>query len=390
MTFLTRALTGAVLGRGLSAWSHARLVKATNDELEHGWATVQRGLRHLIPLLRENLKVRHSSMLPSVVVLLPLVVLLGERPDEPLDKETADGIIYWFLVATIRNRYSGSTDTLLGQDIPAARAAEPVKQLLTNLGVIGATIEVTPQALAGRTVGSPYFFLSFLVAREAGARDWWGSVEISAAAEDSQRLEYHHIHPQATLRKHSPPYSKAEINDLANLAFISGKANRKISDRPPKTYFPELDESELSAHLVPLDERLRTADAYRDFLAARRTLLANAMTRLLERFRPAWLDATPSAQPEPLAGSVLEFVLYESAWDAARLAVQARHGDTAWAAMIDFRELETALNSAYAGIDADLTVAGDTVPVRVTDDAIEIPFGPFLVTGTTDDWRRVL
>lgn len=233
ITFITRALTGAVLGGGLSAWSHGRLAAATDDELEQGWATVQRGLRHLVPLLKQNLGVTHSRLLPSVNVLLPLVVLLGERPDEPLDAQTANGILYWFLVATIRNRYSSSADTLLGQDIPAARTDHPVQTLLTNLGAVETRVEVTEQALAGRSVGSPYFFLSFLIAQRHGAKDWWYGTAISAAAEGSQKLQYHHVHPRATLKAN---YSKAEINDLTNLAFISGRANQRIRNRSPKDY----------------------------------------------------------------------------------------------------------------------------------------------------------
>ena len=46
--------------------------------------------------------------------------------------------------------------------------------------------------------------------------------------DDTYRVEYHHIHPRARLKE---AYGKSEINDLANLAFISGKANRKISAR---------------------------------------------------------------------------------------------------------------------------------------------------------------
>ena len=60
VTFLTRALTGAILGRGLSTWSHARLVAAEDEDLEKGWATVRRGLRSLVALLKNNLKVSHS------------------------------------------------------------------------------------------------------------------------------------------------------------------------------------------------------------------------------------------------------------------------------------------------------------------------------------------
>ncbi|NYF42161.1 GmrSD restriction endonuclease domain-containing protein [Streptosporangium sandarakinum] len=394
VTFLTRALTGTVLGRGLSTWSHGRLVAASDEELEKGWATVQRGLRHLIPLLRENLKVSNSNLIPSHVALLPLIVLLGEHPDTGLDAETANGIIYWFLLANLRNRYSSSTDTRLGQDIPAARGPEPVKKLLSNLGVNGAHFEVTPQDLIGRTVGSPYFFLSFLAAKNAGARDWWYSTEISATAEAGQKLEYHHIHPQATLRNHKKDYSKTEINDLANLAFISAKANRKISDRSPGEYFvdpkpPLLTEEELAAHFVPYDESLRHADAYRDFLNARRTLLARAMTELLDRFRPAWMDET-AVVSDPLAGCSLEFTLYQSSWDAGRIVVNAKREDDEWTGTFGFADLESVIEAANGGLDSDLEIAGEPVPVRTESDTVTIPIGPFLASGTIDAWRKTL
>src|SRR5439155_17291813 len=126
------------------------------------------------------------------------------------------------------------------------------------------------------------FFASFLVAQRHGARDWWYGTEISAGAEGGMKLEHHHVHPQATLKRQ---YSKAEINDLANLAFISAKANRTISDRSPVDYFPTLREDELTAHSVPLNESLRTADAYRAFLATRRQVLADRMTELLNHYR---------------------------------------------------------------------------------------------------------
>ncbi|MEV4179989.1 DUF262 domain-containing protein [Streptosporangium canum] len=394
VTFLTRALTGTVLGRGLSTWSHGRLIAASDGELEKGWATVQRGLRHLIPLLQENLRVSNSNLIPSHVALLPLIVLLGEHPDTGLDAETANGIIYWFLLANLRNRYSGSTDTRLGQDIPAARGPEPVKQLLSNLGVNGAHFEVTPQDLIGRTVGSPYFFLSFLVAKNAGARDWWYSTEISATAEAGQKLEYHHIHPQATLRNHRNDYSKTEINDLANLAFISAKANRKISDRSPGEYFvdpkpPLLTKEELAAHFVPYDESLRHADAYRDFLSARRVLLARAMTELLDRFRPAWMDET-TVVSDPLAGCSLEFTLYQSSWGAGRIVVNARREDDEWSGTFGFADLESVIEAANGGLDSDLEIAGETVPMRTESDTVTIPIGPFLASGTIDAWRKTL
>jgi hypothetical protein len=390
VTFLTRALTGAVLGRGLSTWSHARLAAATDEELERGWATVRRGLALLVPLLKNNLKVSHSSMLPSMLVLLPLVVLLGERPDQPLPPQTADAILYWLLVATIRTRYSGATDTTLGQDIPAARSADPVKTLLTNLGIVGTRIEVTPRDLAGRSVNSPYFLLSFLAAQQEEARDWWYGSTIALGGGGGQQLEYHHIHPQATLANRPEKYSKAEVNDLANLAFISAKANKKISDRSPYKYFPEVGDNQLSRHFVPLDVHLRDASAYREFLAVRRELLASAMTSLLDQFCPAWLKNAVVAAPDPLAGSELDFTAYQSDWDAGKIVATAKRNGTQWAATIAIPELESAFNAASEGLDSDVTVGGESLPMTVDEDGLQIPIGPFIVNGTLEEWRQVL
>jgi hypothetical protein len=235
LMFLARALTGAVLGRGLTPASNNQLLSKTDEELDAGWATVQRGLRHLVPLLKENLGITHGSLLNSVVVLLPLVVLLGERQDEPLEPETADAILYWFLAATLRNRYSGSTDTKLGQDIPDARRPDGINRLLDRLGLPGGRLEVAPRDLVGRAIGSSYFMLSFLTAKSRGARDWWSGAAVSVAAEGGHKLEYHHVFPQALLRR-GGGYTKTEINDIANLVFIAGRANRGIGSKRPSEY----------------------------------------------------------------------------------------------------------------------------------------------------------
>jgi hypothetical protein len=73
--------------------------------------------------------------------------------NEPLDADTRNGLLYWFLIATIRGRYSGATDTVLSQDIAAARSAEPVRSLMDNLGLVRHQVTVTERDLAGRNRG---------------------------------------------------------------------------------------------------------------------------------------------------------------------------------------------------------------------------------------------
>jgi hypothetical protein len=94
-------------------------------------------------------------------------------------------------------------------------------------------------------------------------------------------------------------FGKAEINDLANLAFISDKANRKISARPPAVYFEELDAEDLERHFVPTDPNVRSVDRYPDLVAQRRALLATAMNDVLDWVRLPWRDVQAAAGMTP-------------------------------------------------------------------------------------------
>nr|BFE55728.1 DUF262 domain-containing protein [Dactylosporangium thailandense] len=386
--FLARAFAGVLFGGGMSSWSVNDLSRVGEADLAKAWETVQRGLRHLVPLLKANLRLARSGPLPSLVALIPLIVLLGERPDGPMERQTADALLYWLLIATIRARYSTSSDTNLARDIQAARKPEPARELLRNLGVLQAVPSITAESLAGRSKESPYFFLSLLVAQRNGARDWWYATSIMPGESDDFQLQYHHVHPVATLDR----YDKGEINDLANLAFISRKANLKISDRSPADYFPSVEADTLQAHYIPLDEDLRAAAAFPRFLAQRRRLLAEAMTDLLASFRPKWLDqALPSGPATTSDGYKLTMVLYGSAWIPGRLLFRASGTGVEWTGTTEMEDFAAAIEAACTeGRDGDVEINGESVPVQVLEDAIEVPIGPFVVSGTAQEWTDII
>ena len=117
----------------------------------------------------------------------------------------------------------------------------------------------------------------FLAFQEAGARDWRSHLRIALDHRGTQhKLQFHHIFPKALLRKAG--YSSREADDIANLSFISGKTNRQISDKAPAEYFPEyLDHagrSAMEAQCIPVDGSLLDTVAYKEFLRARRAMIA--------------------------------------------------------------------------------------------------------------------
>ena len=113
------------------------------------------------------------------------------------------------------------------------------------------------------------------------------------------------------------------------------------------------------------------------------------MTELLDQYCPSWLREAAIESADPLAGSELDFTVYQSDWDAPRIAATANYSDTKWVTRITFPELELAIDAAE-GLAGDVTIGSESVPVQVADDQVQILIGPFNVSGTAEEWRKIL
>ena len=123
----------------------------------------------------------------------------------------------------------------------------------------------------------------FLAFRDAGARDWQSNLAIALGHRGAQhRLQFHHIFPKAVLKG---SYNAREADDIANLAFIAGKTNRQISDKPPSQYLPALIESSgrapFDAQCIPTEVGLLEVKGYKDFLAERRKVVSRRLNEFL-------------------------------------------------------------------------------------------------------------
>lgn len=381
-TFLVRALAATATDAG----TLFRLPSTPTAELEAGWSRVKHGTEFLVRLLGENAQIKTSNLIPSMNALVPLVVLLG-RYDKDVEFTEADALIYWLLSVFVMGRYSAAADTKIAQDALAARKDDPVRRMYESAGLVGSPMSISEQQLIGKGAGSPWFLLSFLAAKKHKAKDWWHDVEISESPGGSGfAIEYHHIHPQATLKGQ---YEKGEINDLANLAFISATANKKISDRSPAIYFPELldGRDELTPHLVSLDDDLRTGSRFREFLSARRGLLARAMTQLLDERRPSWVTGSAAA-PADAAPRAVSVTLVDA--PKPQLVFDARRNGGRWSATAKLPEVERFLREFEDGLASSVTVGSEVAEVQPGDDEVAVPVGPFLLVGSAADWRSML
>ena len=124
----------------------------------------------------------------------------------------------------------------------------------------------------------------FLAFRSAGAKDWHSNLTIALDHSGVQhRLQFHHIFPKAVLTKAG--VAPREADDIANLAFIGGKTNRVISDKPPKEYLAffaaKSGEEGFSVQEIPLDSELLDTPAYKKFLEVRRERIAHRLNAFI-------------------------------------------------------------------------------------------------------------
>jgi hypothetical protein len=188
------------------------------------------------------------------------------------------------LLANAKGRYSrGSSETLLDQDLKTLRDGGGFQELLDRLRTQVGRLDVTPEELEGRNQRSALFKTMFLAFRAADARDWRSNLVIALShVGNAHQLQFHHIFPKAVLKSTA---TIRETDDIANLAFISGKANRKISIKEPAAYFPEVREANgeqpFESQCIPTEPNLLTVERYKAFLAERRRLIAERLNEFL-------------------------------------------------------------------------------------------------------------
>ena len=254
------------------------------DRMKKGWTEAKDGLRFAVNFLRTNAGIEDESLLSSPFIILA-VAAYGMAKNQELTGDEQAGLLKWVLCANARGHYSrGSTETLLDQDLAAIFRRKSLDELFSTLKQQVGRLHVEAEDFAGRGTRSPLFPTSYLALKRNGARDWLSGLGLSLTHQGKLHyIEFHHIFPKSLLAKRD--FEQAEINEIANMAFVSGKANRKIFTREPAEYLPEIIESAgddaLIAHSIPTDPVLWKVENYRDFLQWRRERLADEINALI-------------------------------------------------------------------------------------------------------------
>lgn len=247
------------------------------EQLQTGWAEATEGMRFAINFLKSNVGIDSPALLSSPFLMI-VVAYYGHTKGYALSPTESDRLRQWALLANTKGRFSrGSSETLLDQDLATIDRGEGAEALIDRVRLQFGRLSVTADDLEGRDQRSSLFKTMFLAFRAGGAKDWTSNLQISLDHSGAQhRLQFHHFFPKALLTKNG--VTSREADDIANLTFISGRTNRKISDKAPAIYLADILDRQgsdvLALQAIPDDSALLDLPNYSDFLAERRKLLA--------------------------------------------------------------------------------------------------------------------
>ena len=301
LDWLLRSLNTVLTGE--AKFSH--LHEKTPDEIKDGLKRSTKAIDTCLNLIGGRLGLDHDQVFFGRYAV-PVMVRYLDQQKGQLDEKQRDKLLFWFLQSGMWGRFSGSTESVIDQDLAALEGpGGGLDKLLEQLRLWHSGLRIEPGHFTGWSLGARFYPVLYLLTRMAGAKDWGTGIELKAnLLGKMNKLEVHHIFPKAQLYKQK--YRRPEVNALANFCFQTKETNLKITDRLPEEYFPAFEAQHpgtLESQWIPKDPELWKLKNYRDFLEARKTLLAKQANLLMESLLHGdtqWLNqSAPITFPPP-------------------------------------------------------------------------------------------
>jgi len=269
-----RGLVAIAASQGRLRYFKSIADRISPSDLEIYWTRTKESILHCLKILEENLGIKTLDVIPSQNVLVPLIYFLDKKKNR-LSEDDAKKFILFFLLASYWGRYIGPTETRLDEDLRLIKETGALNDLFKNIKSQVGRLFIDKDDFIGKERGKK--LLLFVASRHFGAEDWFKGHKITTSD-----VQEHHIFPRSLLKKKG--VETRLIDDVANIAFLTEKANKVISNMAPAQYFVKtgIDREKLKKQFVPLEEELWTLDRYEDFLSKRRELIVEGINRFFK------------------------------------------------------------------------------------------------------------
>lgn len=303
LSFLMRSITAIECDSAQIAKLTQKMTKdhLSKRHLKRSWNRARQAIDRVITTLSSELNLDRSRYFPSKNALIPLVYYLAREKSRT---RATRQMLRFFLCSQLSERYGGAAENVFRRDFriltdqndtPRQNLEDLAKAVAGDARQYYRGLQIRPADVSGPPAKNVILMLMYLLMRQQGATDWGEGRRTSLKDIEPAQMQIHHIFPFNFMSKDQDARAyaddndlnlseyRAEINDIANMTFLSDTANVRIGDLPPWQYLPqETTKVMRKAHFIPEDQSLWHPKRYGDFLEARRNLIAKAATRLLK------------------------------------------------------------------------------------------------------------
>lgn len=280
LDWLLRSVNTALTGEAKFQFLHEK----SAEEIQNGLKRAAKHVDTSLNMIGGRLGLDHDQVFFGRFGVPVMVRYLDQR-SSPMDMKERDKLLFWFVQAAMWGRFSGSTESFIDQDLAALEGEDGgLDKLLEQLRLWHGGLRAEPGHFTGWSLGARFYPVLYLLTRMGESRDWATGLPLKAnLLGKMSRLEVHHIFPKAQLYKRK--FKRPEVNALGNFCFLTKDTNLDISDRLPEDYFPKVEQAHpgaLASQWIPTDPSLWKIENFREFLEARKALLAAELNRRME------------------------------------------------------------------------------------------------------------
>lgn len=260
--------------------SPSAFINLKGSDVRDRFDDITHGIKGAIDFLRKNLGVELLANLPYPSTLVPLSVFFARKNVAISDSQRAT-LVRWFWRSCFSRRYSAGVIRNLNRDIEETARLREGRQSALDQFVVSINQEFFEQTFTFGTVNTRTFIL--LLASQRPLSFVSGTpVSLSKVLQAYNRNEFHHLMPQAFLKRSG--FSAREINSLANFAIISASDNKTLGGVAPSQYRDCIPAAKLD---LVLDRAICPGEAlfsdrYDIFLPARARRLTAAARALMQ------------------------------------------------------------------------------------------------------------
>jgi hypothetical protein len=258
------------------------ITNLSGEQVRDKWENFCESLRKTIDFLSTELNCSHQDFLPAQQQVISICKFFSIEGEVSADQLKA--LKKWFWKTSFSNRYStGQTTSKMNVDIESIikiRAND-----FTDVNALKYSVTVSELIDTKFSKANPLTRALLLLMAQHNPTDLIknSKIDINQALSKYNRKQYHHIFPNAFLKKQGFPHRK--IFSVVNFCFLPADSNRKISKKSPSDYFfnliPQNDfNSILLSNLIPLKKDLYQNDNYNDFLLKRSELIIDEIDKV--------------------------------------------------------------------------------------------------------------